>query len=548
MMRTDSSQILDCLFYTHASAEVGYGHLNRCLILADAMRAEGRTVQLIVIGGDAVRAFCQGRDYVIISEAPAEVFPCAKLCIVDRYEYADGGYNSIRETIDLIVIFDDHKHIVPASVSGVINANLEESSSPYPWGVKQFLGAQYIMLRPEFSQQTHPAERLHIFICTGASDPENQMDRYLQSVISVTADPIYAVFGPSYEWRETIEKWQAHPQVEVLIAPGNIAQIMQSSKYALTGGGSMIYELAASGTPAISLALADNQIGITEALGEANRGIGLGDFKEVTDEALKAALIKMEQSHAAFREKLHGWVDGSGAKRLAQSILNWSDLRHEGRESPFSRDEIVAEYAESAQCDEDHMRVRWATRDGMLNRYQHVMSELPFERVNSWLDVGSGTGLFQAVVQGQNPQVHAVGIELSPELLAFSLARKLPQVQFICDDFLKYNKQKFELITCLGVLAKTHMSLAAFIQHAATLLQQGGLLFLELKNRKWQRFDEPDFFPEPRHLWHDPDRVVEMLESMGVFRVEDVHGYLPHEHARVQTNASHACFIRARRA
>lgn len=541
------------VLYTHASAAVGLGHLNRCLILGAALRRRGQTVALLCSPDAMAEQFAHGIDWFrTIDTNDPQAWPQADLCIVDRYCYDTRFYADLRQHYELIAIFDDIEYRIPQHVAAVINTNVYADASRYPHGVRIFAGAQFALLREEFKHQgrRHATQTNRVFVCVGGSDPERQMGRLLTIVTQTTQRHVVAVYGPGFEDRALIEQWRQHPRVETHQTPTNLAELMAGTDYAVTAAGSMLCEVAGVGLPGIAIGLADNQ----ERLGKAFENHGgcryLGMHGPLQDSELAAAIEELDKDSRLLvtMEKAQRQVcDATGDDRLALELHSWLDLRSRPHASPYSRHEVQAEYEESAAKERDHEQVRWGSAESMSNRHRHVIEQLPFGAIQNWLDVGSGTGALQAAVLTRFTNVQGVGLELSPGLVQRALARNLAQIQFVQQDFLDHQAQGYELVTCIGVLAKTNIGLAEFFLKAADVVQVGGHVFVELKNRDWNRFKEPDFYPEVRHLWFTVQEMTRAAVAGGQFMIERIYGYQPDADQVVSPSDSHTVFLLATR-
>ena len=78
--------------------------------------------------------------------------------------------------------------------------------------------------------------------------------------------------------------------------------------------------------------------------------------------------------------------------------------------------------------------------------------------MRTWLDIGCGTGDCQKQVSEEIPSVCGIGIEQSPNLLKRAKAKKFKKFQFV-ESILDLKQRKFDLITCVGVLSKTNLTL-----------------------------------------------------------------------------------------
>ncbi len=213
--------------------------------------------------------------------------------------------------------------------------------------------------------------------------------------------------------------------------------------------------------------------------------------------------------------------------------------------STFSREEISREYNASAKEHDEYRRVKWGSRESMFNRFALAMSELPFSESTRWLDVGCGTGAFQELVLRDFPNIPASAIDLSERLLEQAQSR-VNAVQFLHLDFLEVSDDRFDIITCIGVLQKTTVSLDRFCQHARLLLKKNGLVFVDTKHSGWKKFLEEGFEPEPNISWFSSAEVTQAVDSSGL-TLTRLLGFIPHENKLVDPDNSHNIFFIAQK-
>lgn len=166
----------------------------------------------------------------------------------------------------------------------------------------------------------------------------------------------------------------------------------------------------------------------------------------------------------------------------------------------LSREDVQSEYDDSASAEAEHDKVKWASEDKMMLRFQHAMKVISFAEVERWLDVGAGTGAFQRLVLQQFPVRSVVGIDLSQRLLDYAKERALENsldCRYVLSDFLEFQDAGFDLLTCIGVLQRSNMSLEEFTRHASRLLLPSGKLYLDMKHLGWKDFVNKVCIPEP---------------------------------------------------
>ena len=98
------SKKLKFVLLTSFSSKLGYGHFNRCKILAEELIKKGHKALLIVNTFDIK---FKSTKHWIKNDDMEENYPKADVCIVDKYYYGDRYYKNLRKFYEKIVIFDD---------------------------------------------------------------------------------------------------------------------------------------------------------------------------------------------------------------------------------------------------------------------------------------------------------------------------------------------------------------------------------------------------------------------------------------------------------
>ena len=212
----------------------------------------------------------------------------------------------------------------------------------------------------------------------------------------------------------------------------------------------------------------------------------------------------------------------------------------------YSKEDIILEYNQSAELEEDFMKVKWGSTQSMINRYFLALDELPFSKSTSWLDVGCGTGSFQAITLERYPHIVGLGIDLNAKLIRFALEKQIMGIEFRVGDFMEVKNVKYDLITCLGVIQKANFTLQQFFQHVSELLKHNGMLLVDTKNIGWYKFHDPGYTPEPIHQWFSVKEIRNVLETSELKEIK-LSGFLPSENKLVAPDASHTIFLIAQK-
>lgn len=330
-----------------AGPKRGLGHLQRCLALADALKA--RALQAVFVGprlGD-VRDIIEerghgfgpvdlaeseagtGRDASAVIRAARE-YQC-RMVVVDSYDI-DNGYLQALRTAGLFVVVLDDFALHPFAAHIVVNGGAAARALSYSSSsgdTRFLLGPQYALLSSVFEKTDKRiiSPSVHrILLSVGGSDPHRALPRMLQILDAVQMPFVIAVVvGPFVDGLGGLAGEQYRHEVDFVRAPQDLQDLMLNADLAISAGGQTLYELAATGTPTVAVEVFDNQavnIRHLAAKGVVREGgcITDGDF----DQRLPATVTEVIGDKAA-RAQLSSagqlLIDGCGAGRVADEII-----------------------------------------------------------------------------------------------------------------------------------------------------------------------------------------------------------------------------------
>jgi spore coat polysaccharide biosynthesis predicted glycosyltransferase SpsG len=110
--------------------------------------------------------------------------------------------------------------------------------------------------------------------------------------------------------------------------PDDLPRRVAEADLVVIGGGTMKFEVAALGRPAILLAASDDQLPVGPPFASTGAAVWLGDGRAVEPEMVHqviAELLADDPARAAMSEAGRRTVDGGGADRLAAEIAALAD-------------------------------------------------------------------------------------------------------------------------------------------------------------------------------------------------------------------------------
>ncbi|WP_418791004.1 UDP-2,4-diacetamido-2,4,6-trideoxy-beta-L-altropyranose hydrolase [Phosphitispora sp. TUW77] len=325
--------------------QIGMGHIMRCLALAKAMeKIENLQIIFISVKNSAVSRLIAENSYKVIeiveNKPEKEIEEVndilhkhdINIVITDSYSFDRTYLERIGYAADVVVSIDDLNRIVfPSDI--VINGNIYAPCLNYRPGrsdTEFLLGTDYVLLREEFIQKGNRSinnEVKHVLVSVGGSDPLNLTPKILQALDRLPFDfDVKVVIGPGFNNLHKIVESAGKIQkpVEVLHNVKTMVPLMMLCDLAVTGGGTTLYELSCTGTPAVTLLQADNQEAAAAEMALQGAVINMGMGDEVSVPELASAIIQLcadREKRTAMSKKGQILVDGYGCQRCALKIL-----------------------------------------------------------------------------------------------------------------------------------------------------------------------------------------------------------------------------------
>lgn len=338
------------MFYIRAdgNAEIGMGHVMRCLSIADALTQKG-SKPLFITATEECMELIQKRGYETIlletdyQEMELEISQLASILrknphreqntiLVDSYQATEPYFISLGNYAK-VACMEDMGHSYPVDM--LINYNIYAPKLEYIGNFKTVLGTQYVPLRHEFVNDCDyriREEVTDVMLTTGGSDPKFISKVILETLLAeekLKNIHYHVISGPfnRYE-KELLAFAEDKEQITVYQNVKSMKEIMKKSDVIISATGSTLYEIGSLGVPMICFYFADNQQPGARCLAEQTDIVNAGnilDFRERTLRNMKAALLRCVEEKS-YRELIASQekqlVDGQGALRIAEQLLN----------------------------------------------------------------------------------------------------------------------------------------------------------------------------------------------------------------------------------
>ena len=339
------------VFRVDASVEVGFGHLSRCINLAEVLRSRGNEV-LFVCRDDEAKSFRALEDRLfatVLLRMLAVGEPVSQLedaqqtiqalqgerpewLIVDSYTLDKNWERLMRPHVAKIAVIED--------LSGrdhdcdlLLDQNYSERSAKsfeefVPNTCELLLGPRFALIGEQFQRLRMLKLKLtpelkRIFVFCGGSDPQNLTQHVIDEVScselsNVAVDVVVGAQNKTFD-REASLKLNAN--IEIHDAGGEFAQIMSIADLAIGAGGTTLWERMCLGVPSIVVSIAENQISACEKLGRDGLVNYLGAQSSLKPGAIRNAVIDAKTKFASLFDQIERGqilVDGRGCERVAE--------------------------------------------------------------------------------------------------------------------------------------------------------------------------------------------------------------------------------------
>lgn len=347
------------LIRADGNAEIGAGHLMRCLTIGNELRERTDEILFLcadessaeMVRGQGLQAAVLGTDCRELEselawwEQNQQLWQGKKippLILVDSY-YATGRYLEGLKRFGKVVLMDDMEQ-ERFPVDAVINYNAFANPAIYEelyqgTDTRLLIGSSYIPIRRQFQDAAYSVKRQveAILITTGGGDSENIAEKILKAVYRETLE-YHIVAGRFHPCIPVLKQLESsHANIKIHTDVTDMAGLMRRTDLAITAGGSTIYELAALGIPFLCFSCAKNQEKLTEYVGANHIAGHCGAYHRDAPGVLKEIEKQFEllrgdlELRVRYAARGMHMVDGKGASRLAESLSRMADNGNTGK-------------------------------------------------------------------------------------------------------------------------------------------------------------------------------------------------------------------------
>jgi len=333
------------LIRADANAQMGTGHVMRCLALAQAWLARGGRVLLASADRNLAlepRLQGEGLELAVLSvqaSSDADAASTVALAgsrsaiwtVLDGYHFGSGYQQKVLACARSVLMLDDYVQSDRFYATVLLNQNLHADRARYERvapGVRLLLGNKYALLRREFwawrgKRRAHSGALRRILVTLGGGDADNVTAKIISGLgpLSELGVEVLVLVGANNPHGPALQAQSARLRLQIRLErnvsdmPGALAEC----DLAICGGGATCWEMAFFGIPMLPVILAANQQPIAESLDTADVAQSLGWHDELRPEKISDAVRALAGDPGRLMEMSRngqGLVDGWGVERV----------------------------------------------------------------------------------------------------------------------------------------------------------------------------------------------------------------------------------------
>ena len=348
-VRCSINSMSKLLFRADGNAQIGLGHVMRCLALANMLSGEFPMRFALVEPAPEICSLLIQNGMEVIElvdsdnrEAFLSLIEPDDLVVLDGYSFDTAYQDEVRSHARKLVYIDDLNRayqvadVVINHAGGV--AQTDYKAEPYT----QFcLGPHYALLRPEFLRSAGAVDSSEgfgppptdgpIFVSMGGGDLFNTSLQVLEAILETgITSPVRVVLGPFHPDRAAIEAFQSQlSNLTILqnLTAKQMADELHQCSLAITACSTIAYEVCAINRPLIAVVTADNQARLAQFLSTEKLAISVNFPKLLSrlrpsmelETALKLEIMLFQLSSETVTETLSNqrrFFDGRSPERF----------------------------------------------------------------------------------------------------------------------------------------------------------------------------------------------------------------------------------------
>ena len=344
------------VFRADSSAEIGFGHVFRCAVLARQLVTMGADVRFLCreLPGHQInwlesQGFSVDRlpNLVALCSTPTvdlnvtdlqESRPVLELrglldwIVVDHYQLDCRWEQGVKDLTKKILVIDDlanRLHDADTLIDCSVVADSSDYAELLPSDCELLIGGSFALLRMEFflNRLDHRrmfAERKILHLALGGGGASEKMPLFLEWMLQGIEDVTFHVLVNSKTVAEKLGMFPSRMRSRFSFecSPSDVVAGMRKCDVSVGSPGGMTWERFCLGLPFAAVATHPTQLPILTRLEEKGWLLNLGSYDSLGEGSLGALRdwLRSDVQLERIRRKIQSAVDGLGAKRVANHM------------------------------------------------------------------------------------------------------------------------------------------------------------------------------------------------------------------------------------
>jgi len=332
----ESKDFNNVVFQLEADAQIGVGHLMRCMVIADELKKEEKVCyflsrelavplrKLVVQKGHKVCTIDSEQSALKQLESLRPEWT-----IVDNYELDATFERRVCDVSRRLLVIDDlanRTHYCDFLLDQSPLRTKADYQSRVNENCQFLLGANYVLIRPEFRtfRKSSITSWEKALISLGGADPDNitlVILKALESVPQMKSIKWSVIAGVANLHWKALDHYVARSQLDITLIKesSNIASLLADNDFAIGAAGGMAWERSCIGIPTLTIPIADNQRSGLEVIRHFRLGETL-EIEELNSTHLSIALGRLRRHADDYLVRNQMLVDGFGVRRLLKAV------------------------------------------------------------------------------------------------------------------------------------------------------------------------------------------------------------------------------------
>lgn len=250
-----------------------------------------------------------------------------------KFEPVDGYVKSLREEGLTVFSITDEIDEIKVRPDVVISAGNQfpQKYEKLNNGTKYCIGPEYYVVPQGIAEYTKLPKKISengskILIFFGGSDIDGFAEKCVTALSGVEELRLKVILGSAAPNAENTAERMREKGTEVYLKVPQVAPFMAEADMAITHGGNTTFELAAIGTPFITLCRRERQLRHAEYLADKGVALSLGSGFDIGEAEIRETVMMLaadRKKREAMSEAGRKMVDGRGIERIEEVLKQY---------------------------------------------------------------------------------------------------------------------------------------------------------------------------------------------------------------------------------